>query len=97
MYDSVYGICVPVIRAISVRHCGVSIRRDQPLETLISEEADLLPFGACYITTACIEVTKQHNVLQDHVSGSVTLIPSLYLLIIHCNSTILSCSTYIIY
>jgi len=60
------AICVrlPVIGAVSVRHRGVGLIWNQPVETFVREEADLFPFGACDVVTACVEVAQQHNVLE---------------------------------
>lgn len=54
----------PVVRTFSICHCGVSLVCDQPVESLVCEEADVLPVGAFYIRAACIEVAQQHDVLQ---------------------------------
>ena len=58
-----------------MRHGGVSRVRDQPVETLVSEEADLLPFGARHIIAACVEVAQQNDVLQGDLNSSTVLIP----------------------
>lgn len=56
--------CAPVVGAVSVRHCAVSIIWDQPVEALVSEESDLFPLRAHHIGASCVEVSQQHNVLH---------------------------------
>ncbi len=42
------------------------------METLVSEEADLLPVGPRHVTAACVEVAQQNDVLQGNFYGSHT-------------------------
>lgn len=68
--------CTPVIGTVCVCHRGVSIIGDQPVETLVGEEADVLPFRTRHIGTARIEVAQQQDVLSSKCNGSVCHIPS---------------------
>lgn len=60
------GLCqrrAPVVGTVRVCHRGVRIIANQPEETLVGEEADLLPFGTRHIATARVEVAQQQDVL----------------------------------
>lgn len=54
---------LPVVRAVRARDGGVRLIWDQPLEALVSEEADLLPLAARHVAAAGVEVAQQHDVL----------------------------------
>lgn len=53
-----------------MRHRRVFVVGNQPVETLVGEEADLLPFGTAHIAAARVEVAHQQDVLSGRCSGS---------------------------
>jgi len=54
------------------------------METLVREEADLLPVGARYVIATCVEVAQQHDVLKRERAETVSTTPRLNNLIILC-------------
>ena len=47
-----------------MRHGGVHIIGDEPVEALVGEEANLLPVFSVNVIAACIEVTQEQDILQ---------------------------------
>lgn len=72
------SVCLPVISAVGMRHSGVGLIADQPVEALVGEEADLLPVRAHHVVAACVEVAQQHDVLQRDCTGLTTPTPISY-------------------
>lgn len=64
-------MCTPVIWTNRVCHRSVIIISYQPVETLVGEEADLLPLRTRHIVTACVQITQQQDVLLDKCNGWV--------------------------
>lgn len=62
-------MCTPVIWTNRVCHCSVIIISYQPVETLVGEEADLLPLRTRHIATARVKITQQQDVLLDKCNG----------------------------
>lgn len=58
-------MCAPVIWTNRVCHRSVFIISYQPVETLVGEEADLLPLRTRHIVTARVQVAQQQDVLLD--------------------------------
>lgn len=61
--------CAPVIGAACMCHRGVSIIGNQPVETLVGEEADVLPLWTRHKATARVEVAQQQDVLSSESNG----------------------------
>lgn len=61
----------PVVGTAGVRYRGVGLIGNQPAETLVGEEADVLPFSVRHVAAARVEVAQQQHVLSSECSGSV--------------------------
>lgn len=68
-------MCAPVIWTNCVCHRSVIIISYQPVETLVGEEADLLPLRTRHIVTARVQVAQQQDVLLDKCNGWFCPIP----------------------
>lgn len=66
------SVSLPIVRAVGARDGGVGLIWNQPVEALVSEEANLLPLAARHIAASCVKVTQQHDVLLFGFKDSAT-------------------------